>query len=176
MKLVKAIWILMYAFLLASCGGGSGAGDSPFGAGGSGGGSGGSGGGSDGNSSSITLTLQDASGNALVPPALTGTQNATAVVRLLDSSGSAVPNTLISVSGTGLTLTPSTGQTLTDSAGTARIQLRAADPFASGATTITASGTVSGTAVKTTLDVALGAATAQLGTPTVSATTVARIL
>lgn len=176
MKLVKAIWILVCAFLLAACGGGSGAGDSPFG-GGSGGGTGGGtggggGGGGTGGAPSITLTLQDISGNTLTPPSLTGSQNAVAVVRLFDTAGAAVPNTLVTVSGTGLVLTPATGQTITDSTGTAKVQVRSSDPFASGATTVKASGSVAGTAVQTSLDVALGAASSQLGALTVSATSV----
>ena len=82
MKLVKAIWILMAAALMAACGGSGGAGESPFG-GGSGGTPGGGTGG--GNTPSITITLQDTGGNTLASPSLTGSQNAVAVVRLLDS-------------------------------------------------------------------------------------------
>lgn len=171
MKLVKSFVILLSSLVLAACGGGGGsAGSSGFG-GGSGSGSGG-GSGSGSGSGSISLSLQDSSGNTISPPALTGTQNAVAVIHLLDKTGAAVANTLVTVSGTGLSLTPATGQTLTDSTGTARVQVQAADPFASGATTIKASGSASGAVVETTLDVALGAATAQLGALTLSANTV----
>lgn len=175
MKLVKAIWIVLCALVLAACGGSSGAGDSPFGGGsggGSGGGGGGGGSGGGGGAPSITLTLQDTAGNAIVPPGLTGSQNAVAVVRLLDGAGAAVPNTLVSVSGTGLVLTPSTGQTITDASGTAKVQVRSSDPFASGATSVKATGSVAGTTVQANLDIALGAATSQLGTLSVSATSV----
>ncbi len=171
MKLVKAIWVLVCAFALAACGGGGGAGDSPFGNG-SGGGAGGGGTGSDTDAPSIVLSLEDAGGTAISPPALTGSQNAVAVIRLLDATGAGVPNTLVTVSGTGLTLTPATGQTITDASGVARVQVRASDPFASGATSLRATGNVAGTVVNGALDVALGAATAELGTLTVSSTTV----
>lgn len=169
MKLVKASWILLCAVLLNACGGSSGGGDSPFGGGGGNGG--GTGGGST-TSGSIVLTLQDTSGVLLSPPALTGSQNAVAVVRLVDGTGAAVANTLVTVTGSGLQLTPSTGQTITDTAGVARVQVRAADPFASGATTISASGKVGAQVVNTSLDVALGAATAQLGAMTASSANV----
>lgn len=166
-KLGKAIWVLLCAFALAACGGGSGAGDDPFGNGGGGGNGGGS-----TDSPTITLILRDGAGAAISPPALTGSQNAVAVVRLLDADGSPVPNTLVTVSGTDLVLTPATGQTITDASGVAQVQVRAADPFASGATTIRATSSVAGTVLDASLDVALGAATAELGTLTVSSTSV----
>lgn len=171
MNLVKTIWVLLCAFILAACGGGGDAGSSPFG-GGSGGGTGGGGSGGGTGSPAISVVLQDSGGVVLSPPTLTGSQNAVAVVRLTDSTGAAVANTLVSVSGTGLVFTPASGQTITDASGVARLQVRASDPFASGATTLEASGNVAGTVVTATLDVALGAATAELGTVTVSSTTV----
>ena len=174
MKLLKAIWVGVCLGALAACGGGGGAGDSPFGNG-SGGGTGGGGTGGGGGTTdapSLTLSLQDPAGVNISPPSLTGSQNAVAVVRLSDATGAAVANTLVTVSGDGLVLTPGTGQTLTDASGVARVQVRAADPFASGATTLRASGNVSGTVVTGSLDVALGAATAELGAMTLSATTV----
>ncbi len=173
MRIVKGIIALTLALLLASCGGsGCDAGSSPLTGStacstGTGTGTGGTTG-----TPSLTMSLQDTSGNALATPALTGTQNAVAVVRLLSASGAPVPNTLVSVAGTGLTLTPATGQTITDATGTAKIQLRAQDPFASGATTVTASGSVAGRAVQASLAIALGAATAQLTSITTSAATV----
>jgi hypothetical protein len=166
MKLVKAIWILLTVMLLASCGGGGDAGDSPFGNGGGGGGGGTT------DEPSLSITLQDNAGAVLSPPALTGSQNAVVVVRLLDADGNGVPNSLVAVSGSGVIFTPATGQTITDATGTARVQVSAEDPFASGATTISAAGSVDGTAVQATIDVALGAATAELGAMTVSATSV----
>ena len=157
MKLVKAIWILLTVMLLASCGGGGDAGDSPFGNGGGGGGGGTT------DEPSLSITLQDNAGAVLSPPALTGSQNAVVVVRLLDADGNGVPNSLVAVSGSGVIFTPATGQTITDATGTARVQVSAEDPFASGATTISAAGSVDGTAVQASIDVALGAATAELG-------------
>src|SRR5512147_1046359 len=159
MKLAKAFLILSCSFVLAACGGGSGAGDSPFGngSGGSGGsGGGGTGGGGSTASGVITLSLQDTGGTTLSPPSLTGSQNAVAVVRLVDSSGAAVSNTLVTVTGSGLQLTPATGQTLTDATGVAKVQVRASDPFASGATTIAATAKVGANVLNASLDVALG--------------------
>jgi hypothetical protein len=161
-NLFRLFAVLTSAALLSACGGG---GNEPLsGGGGTGGGGAGT--------PSLSLSLQDASGNPLTTPALTGTQNVVAVLRLRDGNGTGVPNTLVAVSGTGLTLNPASGQTITDSTGTAKVQLRSSDPFASGATTISASGTVEKTVVSAKLDVALGAASAQLGALTASASSV----
>lgn len=169
MKVIKWLVAVFAALMLAACGsGGCDAGSSPI-TGSSA--CGGSGGGTTGEPT-LTLQLQDTSGNVLSAPSLTGTQNAVAVVKLLDSSGAPVPNKLVVVSGDALVFTPATGQTITDATGTAKVQFRAEDPFASGATTLTASGTVGGSQASASIDLALGAATAQLASITPSATTV----
>lgn len=94
MKLVKAIWILLAAALLNACGGGSGAGDSPFNPGGGGGGGGGGAAVADvvltlsatqlfntGSSTvTVTATAIDASRNALADVPLTITADADAIV------------------------------------------------------------------------------------------------
>jgi hypothetical protein len=170
MKVIKGLVAVLAAFVLTACGsGGCDAGASPLTGESACGGS--DGGGTTGEPS-VTLVLQDTNGTALATPSLTGTQNAVAVITLLNADGAAVPNTLVSVSGDGLVFTPTTGQTITDSTGTAKVQFRAEDPFASGATTLSAGGSVGGTAVTTSVDIALGAATAQLASITPSATSV----
>lgn len=92
MKLVKAIWILLCASVLASCGGGSGAGDSPFNP--NGGGSGGSSAVADlvlvlsaaqvANTGSATVTITataiDAARNALADVPVTVTADSDAIV------------------------------------------------------------------------------------------------
>ena len=171
MKVIKWLVAIFATMMLAACGsGGCDAGASPITGSSACGGDGG-GGGTTGEPS-ITLQLQDTSGNALPAPSLTGTQNAVAVLRLLDASGNPVANKLVAVSGADLVFTPATGQTITDASGTAKVQFRAEDPFASGATTLSANGSVDGSQVSASVDIALGAATAQLTSITPSATTV----
>jgi len=131
-----------------------------------------SGGGGTGGEPSLTLTLQDSTGAPVDPPLLTGTQNAFAVTTVLDGNAVPVPNTLVTVSGDGLSLTPASGQTLTDSNGVARVEIRSLDPFAQGATTLTAVASVNGASVQGTLAIGLGAATASLSAVGVSSSTV----
>lgn len=164
-RVIKGIAAMGAALVLAACGGGGSSGTSPFG-GGSGGGSGGGGGGSSG--PSVSIALQDAAGAAISPAGLTGSQNATVVVTAKDATGGADAGKLVTVSGTGLVFTPASGQTLTDASGVAKVQVKQLDPFASGATTISASTALA----SKSLDIALGAATATLGTLTTSAATV----
>lgn len=172
MKILKWAMVLASALVLAACGGGSSsdAGTPPFGGGTGSGGAGGSG--TPTGSPSITMVLQDASGAPLSTPDLSGTQNALAVVTVRDANGAAVPNVLVAFTGDALTMTPSTGQTITNSSGVAQVQVRPTDPFASGATTITAATSVGGTAVDASLAVSLGAATTTLSSITVSSNTV----
>lgn len=172
MRMIKGLIAAGLGLVLAACGGGGGsnAGASGFGSGGGAGG-GSTGGGFTG-TPTLVLTLEDSSGVPLATPSLTGTQNAVAVARVRDASGQPVPNVLVTVASAGLALTPATGQTITDSTGVGRVQVRPLDPFASGATSVTASSSVSGTSVQATLDIGLGAATAALSPMTVSATTV----
>lgn len=83
MKLVKAIWILMSVMLLASCGGSSGAGDSPFNPGGNEG---------TGSVADLVLTL---SKSQLVN---TGSDNVTVTVTAIDSSRNAVAAASVTIS------------------------------------------------------------------------------
>jgi hypothetical protein len=162
---------LLFLLSLGACGGGgSSAGSDPFGNGGGGTGGGNTGGGGTTPlSNTLVVSLVNASGTEINPPALTGTQNATAVAVLRTSSGSPIANEIVTFSGQGLVFTPSTGVQITDSNGTARVQVRSADPLAGGATRLsgsTASNITGG------INVALGAATAAVGTVSLSSTTV----
>ena len=172
MKILKWAMVLASALVLAACGGGSSsdAGTPPFGGGTGSGGDGGSG--TPTGSPSISMVLQNASGAAMSTPELAGTQNVTAVVTVLDANGAAVPNVLVVFTGDALTMTPSTGQTITNASGVAEVQVRQTDPLDSGATIITAATSVGGTAVDASLAVRLGAATATLSPITVSSNTV----
>ena len=170
MRVLSALVAVFVCAMVTGCGGGSSseAGTSGFGSGsGSGGGSGPTTG-----VPSLAVTLQDSTGAALASNALTGTQNAVAVVQLLDALKAPVANALVTVSSAGLSLTPTSGQTITDANGVARVQVRSRDPFAQGATTLTAASTVGQTAVQSTLAIGLGAATASLSSLSVSAASV----
>jgi hypothetical protein len=168
-SIVKWMALLATSAVIAACGGSGDAGSSPFGSGGGGSGGGGGGGGGGGATGpSITIALQDSNGVAIAPAALTGAQNATVVVQATNASGQADSGKVVTVSGTGLVFTPASGQALTDASGIAKVQVKQLDPFGSGATTISASSALA----SATLDVALGAATATLGTLTTSAATV----
>ena len=171
MKTLKVAALLFLAgSIVVACGGGSGTGPYFKAAAPTGGGS--SGGGGTTAAPSLVLTLEDIAGVPLPAPALTGTQNAVAVARVLDAAGQPVPNVLVAVASTGLTLTPATGQVITDASGIGRVQVRPTDPFASGATLINAASSVAGTSVQASIAVGLGAATASLSTLTSSANSV----
>lgn len=163
-------WVLIFvaSLMLAACGGGD---KVPYCGPGkpdcsSGGGSGETG------APTLTLALQDSTGKPLESPQLTGTQNAFAVATVSDSDAKPVANALVTFSGAGLALTPASGQTLTDANGVARVEMRSLDPFAQGATMLTAVSAVDGTSVQGSLAVGLGAATASLSPLTVSSETV----
>lgn len=172
MRSFHGILIFVASLMLAACGGGDnvpycGPSDPSCSSGGSGGGTGGTTG-----APTLTLTLQDSTGTPLESPLLTGTQNAFAVATVLDSKAQPIANTLVAFSGTGLALTPASGQTLTDASGVARVEMRSLDPFAQGATMLTAVSAVSGTSVQGSLAIGLGAATASLSALTVSSESV----
>jgi hypothetical protein len=171
MKMVKVAALLLLAgSIVVACGDGSG--PSPYDGAPVSTGGGSTGGGGTTGAPSLVLTLEDIAGVPLATPALTGTQNAVAVARVLDAAGQPVPNVLVAVASTGLTLTPATGQVITDASGIGRVQVRPKDPFASGATLLNAASSVSGTSVQASMAVGLGAATASLSTLTPSATSV----
>lgn len=147
--------------IAVGCGGGAGSGDALPGGGGGGGG---------GGTATVALQLTDANGAVIDPPALGGTQTASVVVTAKNADGSAAAGRLVSVSGEAVTFTPASGQQLTDTSGVARFQVQSSDPFAGGATIIAADVTDVG---QGQLAVALGGASATLGTLTPSSTTVA---
>jgi hypothetical protein len=87
MKLVKAIWILVSAFLLASCGGSGGAGDSPFTPGGGGGG---------GSGSAVVADLVLSLNKSRL--ANTGSDSVTVVATAIDASRNALGNVPVTIS------------------------------------------------------------------------------
>lgn len=171
MKLLRLMSsaVAAFAMLLAACGGGGGsAGSSPFPGGGTNptptpvpGGNG---------SGSVSVQLVSTGGQVINPPTLTGTQNAVVVVTVRDANGAVVPNAIVTVTSSALTMTPASGTQLTDASGEARVQVQPKDPLGGGATTIAVSAS---TGAEGSLNVALGAASATLGTMTASSTTVA---
>ena len=164
MRTIKGMLALVAGLLLAACGGGS---VVPY--------CGPAGCSADGGTNgepTLTLTLQDSTGTPLTTPLLTGTQNAFAVATVRSADATPVANALVTVAGVGLALTPPSGQTLTDANGVARVEIRSLDPFAQGATTLTATATVGTVSVQGSLAIGLGAATASLSPITVSSVTV----
>jgi hypothetical protein len=159
MRLLRGMGAMLMVAWLVACGGGKETTSS--------GGTGGTGGTPSG-TASVTIALQTSTGTAISPPALTGSQNAVVVVTAKTATGAADAFKVVTVSGTGLTFTPASGQVLTDASGVARVQVAQTDPFASGATTISAASALA----QASIDVALGAATANVGTLTTSAATV----
>lgn len=139
---------LVAALGLASCGGGGGdPGTSAFGSGGSGSGTGGTGGGTSTAAYSIGVSVQR-SGTATTQVSASETVRAVAVVNARD--GSPVEGVVVTFAESGpglLTIAPTSATALTDATGTAVVDLtgRAAD--VTGATTVSAAATVSGTAV-----------------------------
>ena len=117
----------------------------------------------------VVVQLVDSLGSVISPPALTGTQVATVVVTVQDASNAPAVGKLIAISGDAVTFTPASGQQLTDTAGKARFQVQSSDPFAGGATIIAAAVTGGG---QGQLAVALGGASANVGTVTSSSSTV----
>ena len=164
-QLARCIAIGAGALALAACGGGGGGGSSLYAGPGASGPTGGGGTGA----GSVVVALQDSAGAVISPPALTGTQVATVVVTVRNSSNAPEVGKLVAVSGDAITFTPTSGQQLTDSAGTARFQVQSSDPFAGGATIIGAAVTGGG---QGQLAVSLGGATASIGAVTSNKTLV----
>jgi Invasin, domain 3 len=170
LKLVTGAALLL---ALTACGGGGGnPGSSGFG---TGGGSGsGSGGTSTGVPSNLSVTLVDVSGNAITPPVVTATTVFSVRVAVTDSTGSAVANRTVAVSAPDLTLTPSSGQKLSDSVGVSVFPARQTDASLTSTTSVCASVTTtagSDGSITRCIDVQLGAVSATLGTVTVASPT-----
>lgn len=144
-SILKRMAVLASVMIMAACGGGGGsAGTSPFG-GGSGGETGGAGG-----ANAVTLEIQR-SGAATTQISSSESVQAVAVVR--DSGGNPIQGVVVTFSETGaglLKFAPAAGTALTDSAGTAKVDVSATSPSATGATTVTVSATVSAATVTNT--------------------------
>lgn len=122
------------AGLVAACGGGGDGGDPLFGDG-------------DGEEAvSMSVDIQR-SGDSVVN--VSSSETVQAVARVTDGSGDPVRGVVVTFAESGpglLTLAPTAGTALTDAEGRASIDLAATDATITGATTVTATSTVNGTA------------------------------
>lgn len=153
---------------LAACGGGGGGGGTPLSGNGSGTSTGGSTGGTTGGSTTTTTTspaitvgLATSAGIATTSVTSAGT---TATARLLDAAGAVVANRLVTFSSDAslVTLTPASGQALTDASGVATVQVAPASLTVSGAGTLVATALVGSTSITSSVDFRLSAANVQL--------------
>jgi hypothetical protein len=144
---------LVLAALLTACGGGGGSAGATSGGSSTGGGS-----------TPITATptvptlalgLVNAAGSAISDNSVPSGTTVYAKVVVKDADGLAVANKLVVfVSGSGLvTFQPASGQVLTDTTGTAKVQLAPATISSGGAETLTASATVGSTNLSASLDI-----------------------
>ena len=100
----------------------------------------------------ISLTLTSPSSGLAVTSISTGNPaKVTATVR--DAAGTLVPNTVVSFSTSAslATMIPASGTALTDASGVAWIQIASANPQASGATTVSATASVGGNALSSSV-------------------------
>lgn len=98
----------------------------------------------------ISIALSNPLTGATVTNISTGNP-AKVSVTLRDTSGAAVPNTVVTFATVDAlaAMIPASGTALTDASGVASIQINAASPTAAGAATITASASVGGTPLST---------------------------
>jgi protocatechuate 3,4-dioxygenase beta subunit len=164
MKFLKLVSGILLATALAACGGGGGS------AGSAGGGTGGTGGGgtsTDGGSTTTTvgsISVTILSGAGLPTTAISASEIAEARVEVKTAAGAPVTGVVVTYSEVGgslLSFAPAAKTALTDGQGIAVIEVRAADPANTGATTIAAAATISGTAV--TAQKAINISTAPAG-------------
>lgn len=158
----KNLWILLLTAALTACGGGGGSPNVPSGNSTTtptGGGSGS--GGSVVSSGTLALELQDPSGAATTTIALLGT---TAKATLVDAAKAPIANRLVTFTTDAAlaTMTPTSGQVLTNSSGVASIQLAPAALTATGAGTLSATAVVGSTTLTQSLDYQLSPANLKL--------------
>lgn len=177
-KVARPLAVLLLAMFLAACGGGGGGGGTALS---------GTGGGTTTDTTtgtgttigtgtttvvaaaSLALTLKNSSGVSTNSITASGT-TATATVR--DSAGAVVANRLVTFSAdaTRVTLTPASGQTLTNASGVATVQVAPASLTVSGAGSLTASALVGSATISGTTDYQLSAANVTLQSLNVGAT------
>ncbi|GAB3773132.1 hypothetical protein GCM10028796_45100 [Ramlibacter monticola] len=159
-KKMKALASMVMVGALAACGGGGGSPGTTPGTGS--GGSGSSGGGSGDSpstpvdSASLALSLVNSSGAPVAGNAVSAGATVFAKALVKDASGALVQNKLVTFSagqGSSVAFQPASGQVLTDANGIATVQVTPASATSAGAATLTATATVGGAAVSSSLDV-----------------------
>lgn len=157
-KNAKALAALIMAGALAACGGGGG---SPGATGGdtSGGGTGGTGGGGSPTeptgAATLGLNLVNSSGAAVTGNSVTAGSTVFAKAVVKNANGAVVANKLVTFTAPQgiVTFQPASGQVLTDANGIATVQVTPATTTTAGAATLSASATVDGASLTSTLDV-----------------------
>lgn len=146
---------LLLAATLAACGGGGGSNGTPVSGGGGGGG--GTGGGSTGSTGTPTLALSvvDSLGATVPGNAVASGTTVFAKAVVTDAAGAVVANKLVAFTSKSqaISFTPTSGQVLTDSTGTAKVQVAPATLSTAGADTLTASAIVGSATLSTSMDV-----------------------
>lgn len=150
-KLMKMLCGLLFAALVTACGGGGGSPGATTGTGtGTGSGTGGT-----PNQPTVSLSLVNGSGSTISDNSVPYGATAYAKAVVKNADGVVQPNKLVVfVSGSDLIkFQPASGQVLTDSTGTAKVQLAPASISAGGAETLTANTTVGSANISASLDV-----------------------
>lgn len=168
-KMIRWIAVALLAALLAACGGGGSPGTTTGGSGGSG-----SGGGSTPTvTPTLTLSLVDSGDAAISNNSVTSGTLTYAKAVVTDSTGAKVTNKLVAFSSSAglLTFSPPSGQVLTDSTGTAKVQVSPATLSTSGAETLSASTVVDGATLSDAMDIQTSPAQVALANLTAAQTT-----
>jgi len=167
----KILLGILMAATLAACGGGGGSPTVP-----SGSGSGGGGGSTPTPTptpdptpvAQSTLTLDVLGGGGASTTSISSIEIAQVKAVLKDAKGAVVKGAIVTFSETGsslLTFSPAAKTALTDDAGTAVVEVRATDSSSAGATMLTATATVAGTAVTGQKAIAISSAPPTGGDP-----------
>jgi hypothetical protein len=153
MKFIQLIAMAVLTAGLAACGGGGGSPGSTTGATGNGTNNNGTSTTATGDTqatSAGTMTIEVLSGAGQPSTSISAVEIAQAKVTLKDSSGKAVKGAVVTFSESGvnlLSIAPASKTALTDDAGQASVEIRAASTAAVGATVVGASASVAGQAV-----------------------------
>jgi hypothetical protein len=157
MRHLKHMLILVISLIaVAGCGGGGDTGGSS----GTGSGTGGTGTSTGGTTTTSTTTISptiqlaivDASGNVVASNSINSGAALFARATVKDSSGTVVPNKLVTYSTDTTVATLAQSAALTDSSGVTKVQISPVSLTSAGAATLMASTSVGGTAIQTSLD------------------------
>ncbi|MEN9544072.1 MAG: hypothetical protein RLZZ598_905 [Pseudomonadota bacterium] len=158
------------ATLMVACGGGSDGGSSLYSGATDGGGS--SGGGGTGTTASYGVTVDVQRVGASVTQ-ISSAETVQVVATVTSKSGSPVQGVVVTFAETGASLLaflPQSATALTDANGRASIDLKAADPLQTGATTVGVSANVAGTSIESTKSIQITAGSTGGGTVAAPAT------